>query len=168
MKASDVFSGSDGSLTRAYYARLLLRGPMGIIAMNLFRAQKCSTRAKKYRGGIAGKGSYRDMAYDRKNYSMRELCKALLEYGEQVKIRFGWKQDPRQPHASWVLYVDLPQGQVSFHCTERFAGPDYAGDWDQQRASQIRILRFCDDVFEDIGFAGAVAVLRPAEQMTLL
>jgi len=43
--------------------------------------------------------------------------------------------------------VDLPEGQVSFHSLARYAGPDYAGDWDGQRKSEERILRFCDQVF---------------------
>jgi hypothetical protein len=148
MKAFDVFAGSDGALTRAYYARLLERGNPGIVAMNLFCAQKCSTRAKKYHGGLPGKGSYSKMAYERKNFSLQELCKALFEHGPEVGITFGWKKDPSQDFASWVLYVDLPNGQVSFHCTVRYEGPDYPGDWDEQRASEIRILAFCDSVFQ--------------------
>lgn len=65
MKALEVFNGSEGAITRAYYAALEQRGAAGIVAVNLFRAQKCSTRAKKYRGGIRGVGSYRGMAYDK-------------------------------------------------------------------------------------------------------
>lgn len=165
MKAQDIFAGSDGSVTRDYYYRLMLRGSVGIVAMNLFRAQKCSTRAKKYRGGIPGRGSFSKMAYERKNYSLRELCTAVTNNGVEAGIKFGWKQDSTQPYAQWVLYVDLPNGQVSFHCTVRYDGPDYHGEWDGQRASEMRILRFCDAVFEKVGSAGGVSV--PAEQQFL-
>ncbi len=156
MKALDVFAGSDGVVTREYYSRLQLRGPMGDIAMNLFRAQKCSTRAKKYRGGIRGKGSYSSLAYGRKAWSLEQLCQILRHHGENFKVIYGWKLDTSTNHrATWVLYVDLPQGQVSFHSTERYSGPDYSGDWDGKRMSETRILTFCDWVWENFAFAGA-------------
>ena len=44
--------------------------------------------------------------------------------------------------ASWVLYVELPAGQVSFHSPTRGTGPDYTRDWDQQHASEERIIAF--------------------------
>lgn len=149
MKALEIYRTSRGEETRRYYAALQERGPLGVVAMNLFRAQKCSSRAKKYHGGIKGVGSYRNLAYGRKGRSLEELGKALLAYPE-LAITFGWKRDPGAFHhaADWVLYVDLPQGQVSFHSTERFAGPDYPGDWDRQRRSEERILAFCDSVFD--------------------
>ena len=144
MKAREVFHGSDGAITRRYYAELEQIGPIGVIAMNLFRAQKCSTRAKLYRGGIRGVGSYRGMAYDRKGWSLEKLCEALFEHN---LIRYGWKVDPLEDRNPWVLYVDLPEGQVSFHSPNRYAGPEYAGDWDGiLGASADRILAFCDRV----------------------
>ena len=146
MKALEVFNGSEGALTRAYYAALEQHGAAGIVAVNLFRAQKCSTRAKKYRGGIRGIGSYRGMAYDRKAWSMANLCTALAKHGEALGIVYGWKRDPLAFTNPWVLYVDLPNGQVSFHSPTRGDGPDYAGDWDAMRASEERILAFCDGV----------------------
>jgi hypothetical protein len=97
MKACDVYAGSDGELTKQYYRELESRGPIGVAAMNLFRAQKCSARAKVYRGGIRGKGSYRAMAYERKSWSMGLLCQALAKYGTQLAIVYGWKEDPTVP-----------------------------------------------------------------------
>jgi hypothetical protein len=157
MKAIEVFAGSNGAMTRKYYSRLSLGGPIGEIAMNLFRAQKCSTRAKKYHGGIRGVGSFSNLSYDKKAWSLEELCRILGHHSEQFHIGYGWKLDASQPRATWVLYGDLPQGQVSFHSTARYAGPDYAGDWDHQRASEMRILAFCDSVWENVGHAGGTA-----------
>lgn len=151
MKASEVYDGSNGDVTRAYYRELEKIGPVGKVAMNLFRAQKCSFRAKKYRGGIKGVGSYRSMAYDRKAYSMAELCKILHQYGSTLGIRYGWKKDPDVifgQKASYVLYVDIPTGQVSFHNPSRLEGPDYPGNWDGCRNSCSRILAFCDSLME--------------------
>lgn len=149
LTASIVFTESDGAITRQYYAELEKLGPVGIVAMNLFRAQKCSSRAKKYRGGIRGIGSYRGMAYDRKQYSLGELAKSLKEHGASLGITWGWKPDPEMPWVPWVLYVDLPElGQVSFHSPTRGEGPDYPGDWDRQHASQERIIRFCEGVMK--------------------
>src|ERR1051326_6304313 len=150
LRAVEVVEGSDGDGTKAYYAELEKCGPVGIVALNLFRAQKCSTRAKGYRGGIRGKGSYRRMAYDRKSWSIENLCRVLAAHSEALGIRYGWKADPAcvfDQDPSWVLYVDLPQGQVSFHSPNRGEGPDYAADWDGKRLSAERIIQFCDSVY---------------------
>lgn len=141
MKAAEVYAGSDGEVTKAYYANLMDKGAVGIVAMNLFRAQKCSARAKVYRGR-----GYRDEAYERKQWSMGQLCECLAARPE-LRIKFGWKEDPGA-HVPWLLYIDLPQGQVSFHSPERGKGPDYLGEWDQQHSSEERILEFCDMVME--------------------
>lgn len=150
MTAREVFDGSDGEVTRKYYADLCGKGPIGIIAMNLFRAQKCSARAKVYRGGIRGQGSYKRMAYDRKAYSMSELCRTLAEHGAKLGFAYGWRTDPKTvfgERASWVLYVDIPDhGQASFHSPSRGVGPDYTADWDQASSSEVNILAFCDFV----------------------
>ena len=42
----------------------------------------------------------------------------------------GVYRRPRPP--MWVLYLDLPTGQVSFHAPARGPGPDYPGEWDGQ------------------------------------
>lgn len=145
MRAIEIYQGSDGEATKRFYASLESTGPVGRIAMNLFRAQKCSARAKVYRGGN-GRGSYRGMAYDRKNWSMEQLCAILLTEGEGLAV-WGWKLDPAAAFHSWVLYVDLPElGQVSFHAAMRGEGPDYTGQWDGQHKSAERIIQFCDRV----------------------
>ena len=51
-RVMQTYQGSDGEATRALYAELQQRGPVGVIAVNLFRAQKNSARAKVYRGGV--------------------------------------------------------------------------------------------------------------------
>src|SRR5690349_21003191 len=107
MRAHDVYARSDGDLTKHYYAHLQTFGLARALAVNLFRAQKSSARAKLYRGGNA-KGRYRDLAYQRKNWSMSNLAQLLSEHAETLGITWGWKRDPRQAFHSWVLYVDLP------------------------------------------------------------
>jgi hypothetical protein len=152
MKALDVYKGSDAAVTKAYYADLAAVGLVGTVAVNLFRALKASTRAKVYRGGIAGRGSFRSMAYDHKGWSMKNLCNTLCDHADDLGIRFGWQKDPStllRGQVSWVLYVDIPTGQVSFHSPVRYGGPDYEGKWDGVRtASCTRILAFCDQVLE--------------------
>lgn len=151
MNAYRVYQGSDGALTTRFYRELARLGPVGAIAMNLFRAQKCSRRAKKYGpyAGIAG-SSYRDLAYARKGWSLGQLAEALDEHGARLGIGFGWGLDDAQRENKHVLYVDLPEGQVSFHSGERYAGPDYPGEWDGRRASEDRIIRFCQRVFDEM------------------
>ena len=148
MKAWEIYTGSDGEATKQFYVALQARGAVGVVAVNLFRAQKASSRAKVYRGGIRGKGSFRGMAYDRKNWSLQQLCAALVEHGAALGIQFGWKRDDGTPGFEECLYVDLPEhGQVSFHSAVRYAGPEYTGEWDGARSSAERIVAFCDRIF---------------------
>lgn len=143
--AMEVFAGSDGEVTKAYYVALSAKGPIGEIAVNLFRAQKCSSRAKAYRRGFR-RSSFADNAYDRKNWSIEQLCEILKVHAGKLQIEWGWQQDPETPGFGWVLYIDLPQGQVSFHASLRGIGPDYQKKWDKSRLSAERILAFCDSI----------------------
>ena len=139
----NTYLGSDGDATKALYARLEQFGPLGTIAVNLFRAQKASERAKVYRGGVRGKGSFRGMAYDRKQWAMDNLCTALTSHADESGIRWGWGVDSKQEFHRHVLYVDLPTGQVSFHTTSRGDGTHYPGSWDGVPGqSADRILRW--------------------------
>ena len=47
------------------------------------------------------------------------------EHAAGLGIAWGWKQDPATINYPWVLYVDLPTGQVSYHSQFRGEGPDY-------------------------------------------
>lgn len=149
-RALEVYEDSDGVKTRRYHAELEERGPVGIVAANLLRAQKASARAKIYRGGIAGRGSFRGMAYERKQAALERLSEVLVEHAPALGIRFGWKPDPDtllNGRPTWVLYVDLPEGQVSFHAPGRGLGPDYPAEFDGARGMSVgRILKFCDRV----------------------
>lgn len=139
-QVTQVYEGSDGDATKAMYDCLARLGPVGAIAVNLFRAQKSSARAKVYRGGIRGKGSYRGMAYERKQWAMDNLAKILAQHGKECGVRWGWGVDDVQEFHKIVLYVDLPTGQVSFHTDSRGAGPDYPDAWDgvkHQSATRI-------------------------------
>lgn len=143
MKAIEVFQQNNGDVTKHYYAELDAIGPIGQIATALFRAQKRSTAAKSYRGR-----RFKSAAYDVKTWSMGELCRLLKQHAGALGIRWGWKPDPNQALHSQVLYVELPQGQVSFHSSDRCGCPDvdFAGEWDGQHKSTERILAFCDAI----------------------
>lgn len=126
-----IYRGSDGEATRELYRRLHARGVAGFVAVNVFRAVKCSERAKVYRGG-----GYRGAAYDRKQWSVENLAVALTAHAANLGISWGWREDPAQPYHRWVLYVELPDvGQVSFHAAERGSGPDFPGEWDEVRGA---------------------------------
>jgi hypothetical protein len=141
MKVLEIYEGSDGDATRALYAELEKLGPIGLVAVNVFRAQKNSSRAKVYRGGLRGKGSFRGMAYDRKQWAIENLAKILSSHAEECRIVWGWGVDEKQEYHKVVLYVDLPTGQVSFHTNIRGAGPDYPGKWDG--VVQVAPARVC-------------------------
>lgn len=126
-----TYSGSDGEATKALYAQLEQLGPVGIVAVNLFRACKTSERAKEYR-----RGAHRHEAYGRKNWSLENLSKVLTEHAAALKIVWGWGYDEKTIAFEHVLYVEIPNiGQLSFHCGERFEGPDYPGEWDGMKGS---------------------------------
>ena len=138
-----VYMGSDGEATKALYADLERLGPIGVVATNLFRAQKNSARAKVYRGGLRGQGSFKDMAYGRKQWALDNLAQTLTQHAEVCGIQWGWGVDAKQDYHRHVLYVDLPTGQVSFHTDRRGAGPDYPREWDGVRdASPTRVCNF--------------------------
>lgn len=142
-----VYEGSDGDATKALYQRLGAIGLVGQVAVNLFRAQKASARAKVYRGGERGRGSYRRMAYDRKGWALDQLCDALDAHQDAHGLVWGWGIDPKQEVHRHVLYIELPTGQVSFHSGERGRGPAYPGDWDGARGmSPARVCRFVADL----------------------
>jgi hypothetical protein len=148
MRAYEVFHQNDGEVTKAYYAELNGKGLIGQLACALFRAQKRSSAAKRYKGG-----KYRHAAYDVKNWSLSEVCRILTVINKDQEFLFGWafnwgwKEDPNTPVFSHVLYVDLPQGQWSAHSASRLDGPNYLGEWDGlDGASEARILAFCDSL----------------------
>ncbi len=108
-EASRVFNQNDGEVTKAYYVELNSKGLNGQLGVALFRAQKRSTAAKKYRGR-----KYRSAAYDVKNWSLSEVCRILdTMTAFEMAPKWGWKRDPGTPGYEWVLYVDLPTGQCT-------------------------------------------------------
>lgn len=141
-----VYEGSNGDATKALYERLAALGPCGAVALNLFRAHKNSGRAKVYRGR-----RYRDAAYDRKQWALDNLSAILVGQGAMAGFAagtgWGWSEDPDQPAHRWVLYVETPHGQLSFHTAARGVGPDFAGAWDGVRdAGAGRICRWVADL----------------------
>lgn len=151
LSVREAYFGSDGGATLRVMTRLKKAGRLGLIAAQLFRAQKASSRAKKYRGGIRRRSgefdSYRELAYEKKEKALGGLCSALV--ADSCGIRWGWKPDPKQPYAKFVVYIDLPNGQCSFHSPERLAGPDHDGEWDGDRGSEARIIEFCERVLAE-------------------
>lgn len=143
-----IYEGSNGDATKALFDRLARLGPAGQIALNLFRACKNSARAKVYRGG----GS-RVRAYDRKQWAMENLVTIMTQHAVACgPMRWGWGQDEKQGFHKWVLYIDLPSGQVSFHTQSRGAGPDYPDKWDGVvDASAGRVCTWCANLLAQGG-----------------
>lgn len=140
-----VYEGSNGEETKAMYECLEKLGPVGFVAVNLFRAQKSSARAKVYRGR-----GYSGMAYDRKQWSIDNLAVVLGSHAPELGLVWGWGEDEKQEVHRHVLYVDLPTGQVSFHSGHRGVGPAYGAAWDGQRnASPARICKWVAQLLEE-------------------
>lgn len=144
MDAKAIYEGSDGEATRLLYRTLEAIGPVGALAMNLFRAEKCSERAKGYR-----RYSHTKEAYGRKQWSMGNLCEVLNQHATELGIVWGWGVDDGTPGFRWVLYVEVPPGQVSFHSSTRGVGPTFPRDWDGQRGkSHLRMLEWVQSVLD--------------------
>jgi hypothetical protein len=77
---------------------------------------------------------------------MKTLATMLSD--DNCGLTWGWGRDEKNQVARNVLYVELPQGQVSFHCVHRHCGPDYPQGWDGEEKSERRILEFCNAVTE--------------------
>jgi hypothetical protein len=83
------------------------------------------------------------MAYEKKEWSMEQLCAALNE----SDIDHGWAVDETQEVHRHVLYVELPTGQVSFHTEKRLLGPEFSGRWDGIRdVASERIVSFANSI----------------------
>lgn len=150
-EVDDVYNGSDGERTKALYARLADMTPRGPIAMNLLRTLKASSRAKVYRGKPGRGGpSYRSLAYEKKDWSIGELCRVLRDHAEVCGITWGWGFDAKAIGFEHVLYVDLPgAGQVSFHTHHRRDGLDYPGEWDGMKdVSRDRVCAWAQAVLD--------------------
>lgn len=143
-----VYAGNNGAATISLYERLKAHGRRGEIAMNLFRACKASERAKVYRGGN-GHGSYKAQAYQKKAWSLAQLCDAL-NASPVDGVAFGWGLDRAAVGFEHVLYVDIPTGQVSFHSPMRGVGPDYPREWDGiKQQGPTRICRWIAEITLD-------------------
>lgn len=138
-----AYEGSDGGITSSLFAELETLGPIGAVAVNLFRACKSSERAKEYRGR-----GFKGAAYYRKQWAMDNLCQILTAEAPALGMCWGWNEDDKQPFHRHVLYVDLPTGQVSFHTAERGAGPNYSDAWDGKTGQAAdRICRWIVRLF---------------------
>lgn len=141
----NVYHGSDGEATRRLYAQLETCGAAGLVAVELFRAQKSSARAKVYRDR-----RYKVVAYAKKDWSLWNLVRVLEAHDRELGLLWGWQEDPDTPGYGWVLYVDLPTGQVSFHSAYRHTGPVYPGTWDGLTGvSPERIIAWCEAVLRE-------------------
>ena len=151
---SDVwktYCASDRGATRRLLASLRGAGPKGRIAAGLLKAMKASSRAKKYRGGYRHDNGdvteFSKYSYRRKQAGLKEVC-LQLEL-DPCGMTWGWGTDSKNAEAPHVLYIDLPQGQVAFHSTKRYAGPNYSGK-KSAKHSERRVISFCHDVFESL------------------
>lgn len=148
----EVFAQNNGAVTVAFYEALAALGPLGLVARDLFRAQKRSNAAKRYK-----RGRFKREAYEVKQYAMSELAKTLTEHADALQITWGWGYDaPREPHA-WVLYVQTDdRWQCSYHTGARGNGPDFPLFWDggNSEAAMVAFVAHVIDALTSKGDAG--------------
>ncbi len=135
----DAYLGTCATTTKRLYRRLEAQGLAGEVAAALLRVQKSSSRAKTYQG------EFKVYAYNRKANFLDNLCELL----RRTDLVWGWGIDTRVVNPDHVLYIDLPEGQVSFHALMRGIGPAYLGTWDRHHASQKRILQYAERILTE-------------------
>lgn len=86
--------------------------------------------------------------WERSNQKLRKFFVSDRPFQEPPAFAttWGWKEDAAQEYHKWVLYVDLPTGQVSFHAASPLSEHRYAGEWDGQHCSARRITAYVDHV----------------------
>lgn len=142
MNAREIYDGSDAEATRLLYRTLEAIGTVGCVAKELFRAQKASARAKKYKHRFVRR------TYEKKQWSLGNLSRALTE-NPIAGVVWGWGRDRATQGYSWVLYVEIPTGQVSFHSPFRGDGPDFVKEWDGARGeSHKRIVKWTQQLLD--------------------
>lgn len=158
-----TYQGSDAEATKALYAELEALGHMGLLATNVFRACKASERAKSYRGGDS-KGRFRAQAYERKRWAMEKIVETLAKQTE-LGIPWGWQKDPEEKIFSWVLYIETPTGQISFHTGLRGPGPTFPGVWDGlPRRAPDRVCRWAARLLNPNGESQTCAITQVGAQ----
>ena len=142
---AEIVDGSDAVATRALYRALDATGTHGEIAHLLLATWKNSSRAKAFR-------SYSDRYYETKGAHLTALAHKLAT----ADLTWGWGEDCNG-FLKWVIYVDLPTGQVSFHAEERGDGPDYPKQWDGVRfVSGERIVAWAQSLIPNWQYARPV------------
>jgi len=136
MKARSIFKARDSKATMEFCTELATRGIDGAVAVSLYQVQYSSSRAKKYRR------DGRQSSYARKN----QVLSRVPHWLKASSIPFGWGHDRSTIAYPWVLYVDLPTGQCSFHNQSRGPGPDYLGKWIDDKPSFDVVMDYCDAV----------------------
>lgn len=115
---------------------------LGKLLLSLLQAQQASDRAKARAANGCRRYDYYDrdrsvfaaanylrsrQARERDYVQKEQALKRAVALASLCGISFGWGADEG---GNAVVYFNLTTGQVSFHCTARFDGPDYTGSWD--------------------------------------
>jgi hypothetical protein len=137
--------GRRGADTRARN-RLLKKTPYGRLLQALELAQIASNRAKRRAANCQSFLDYSwldDNPYAGVNYRrsrkalendrLEKEChiKEALHEAPKAGVNGGWAEAPGE-HVGYVVYFDLPTGQVSILCSSFPGGLAYPGKWDGQ------------------------------------
>ena len=142
--------------------RVLAATPLGRLLIALRTAHEASARAKsraadglrlrEYDDGSRYRwANYHRSRQARENdYAEKRAAVAeAVGLAKEAGINFGWQRNGSL--IPWVVYFDLPTGQVSFHVENRGDGPDYDKPWDGvQNASGDRITAAITELVYDV------------------
>lgn len=156
LTAVQVFYQHSGDVTKAYYEQLAAHGPMGELAVALFRALK---RSKKTTGiGFRRISRRKTEQYDYAEayeWAVNELIRVLVT-NPPSKLPWGWRDS--------TLFVELPTGMVAFDCPEQGLAPFCPIRFEPPAESRdLRIIKFCDSLGFETRSQEPVRHVRPRE-----
>jgi hypothetical protein len=143
MRAREVYDGSDGELTKRYYAALAERGVIGfdrdesLPCTEVLRPGEALSRRRVQRRSVRPEELVMGLLCSRAGAAMR---------GARNRVRVEGRSQGRRT-TSGCSTSTCPPAKCSFHAAAHGEGPDYSratGTGSIQRAE--RILAFCDQV----------------------
>ncbi len=154
-----MLRGNDTPWRRAMEEDLRSFGERGKIAQLVLRVLLYSGKAKnrQEKNGRGNKSS--KAAYDRKRTCIAELVERLES---QHLIEWGWRKDPFNYAAKYVLVIVLRTGIVAFHTTERLSGPDTERIPTEKGAASI-VTAWIDGLYRALASeSSAIRIIRPS------
>ena len=142
-----AFYGYDAMAIQDVKARLKAGGLKGELADLLFEAERTDLNAGVCRTTPACSWTSRHRRkWDRWIRALKALVSFLDRSASQLGIHWGWQEHENQTGPFWVVFIDLPTGQVFYSAPERLTDHQYEGSMEWSESNEIPIFEFCEEI----------------------